>query len=81
MLILFGFKTVLKDLFSAPGTCRYCHREALQRMQERASKFTVFFIPVFTTRKRYQIMCSFCGGTTEVSRLQKDAMASRKDAL
>lgn len=75
MLILFGFKTVLRPLFSRPGTCRYCHQHAEQRLEERATKFTLFFIPVFTTRKRYQISCSYCGGRTEVSRQQKEAMA------
>lgn len=73
MILLFGLQPVIRTLTSRAGTCRYCQQYVQQRLQERASKFTLFFIPVLTVRKRYQITCSNCGGTTEISRQQKDA--------
>lgn len=75
MFILFGFKTAVKLLFSRPDTCRYCRQHAAQRVEERATKFTLFFIPLFTTRRRYQQTCDNCGGATELSKREKAALA------
>lgn len=76
MFILFGFKTAVRNLFARPATCRYCHQNASQRVEERTSKFTVFFIPLFTTRRRYAQICANCGATTELSKSEKNALAS-----
>lgn len=68
MLIVFGFKTVFRVLPGRMLACRYCGITALQHLEERANKFTLFFIPVFTTSRSYQMVCSNCGGSTSLSR-------------
>ena len=75
MFILFGFKTAVRHLFSSSTTCQYCGQHAAQRVEERATRFTLFFIPLFTTRRRYGTTCSNCGGSTELSRREKEALA------
>lgn len=67
MLILFGFKTVFRVLPGRMLTCKYCGITALQHLEERANKFTLFFIPVFTTSRAYQMVCSKCGAPTYLS--------------
>ena len=75
MLILFGFKTAVKELFRRQAVCPNCGQHASQRVDERASKFTVFFIPLFTTRRRYLRTCAYCGVTAELSKSEKNALA------
>jgi zinc-ribbon family len=74
MFILFGFKTAFRSLFSRPGTCQYCHTFAEHRLEERATKLTLFFIPVLTVKRSYGLTCSRCGQTTALSRQQKNAI-------
>jgi hypothetical protein len=74
MFVLFGFNTKVRTLSATPGVCQYCHREAEQRLQERSTRFSLFFVPLFTVRRKYQINCAYCGGLTEVSREHKESM-------
>ena len=74
MLLLFGFKTVLKALPGKPATCRNCGSFVHHHLEERATKFTLFFIPVFTTSRSYRITCSNCGATSVVNGRQKQAL-------
>jgi hypothetical protein len=45
-----------------------------QRLIEEAGKFSIFFIPIFTTSRRYYSACPNCGGQNEISRQEKDAL-------
>ena len=74
MFFIMGFKTVVRALFSRPATCQYCGAYAQQYVEERANRLTVFFIPVFTTSRRYAFTCANCGNTTGISRGQKNAL-------
>lgn len=75
MLILFGLKTAVKELFRRQWVCGNCGRNASQRVDERSTRFTLFFIPLFTTRRRYSRTCSYCGITAELSKAEKNALA------
>ncbi|MDQ0754249.1 zinc-ribbon domain-containing protein [Arthrobacter sp. B3I4] len=75
MLLLFGLRTALKDLPGRLATCPNCGQFVHHRLQERATKFTLFFIPVFTTSRTYQITCSNCGQTSAIKARQKNALA------
>lgn len=75
MFVLFGMKTVFKTLSAEIAMCRYCHQRAEQRVLERANRFTLFFVPLFTFRRKYQVNCSYCGATTEISRQQAGSMS------
>lgn len=74
MFLLFGFKTVLKALPGKPATCRNCRSFVHHHLDERATKFTLFFIPVFTTSKSYQITCTNCGYVSRISAREKQAL-------
>lgn len=75
MFLLFGFKTALKDLPGRLATCQRCGQFVQHRLQERATKLTLFFVPVFTTSRTYRITCSNCGQTATVKARQRDALA------
>lgn len=66
MFLLFGLKTALKDRPGRAATCQHCRLLVHHHLQERATKFTLFFIPVFTTSRAYQITCSNCGQTSAI---------------
>ena len=74
MFLLFGFKTVQHALPQRPATCQFCHSFVPHRLEERATKFTLFFIPVFTTSKKYRITCTNCGQVSTISSGQKNAL-------
>ena len=74
IFLLFGIKTVLRGLPGRMATCQYCHQFVQHQPQERATKFTLFFIPVFTTSRAYNITCSNCGQNSIVKPRQKDAL-------
>lgn len=75
MLLLFGLKTVLRALPARQATCRYCGRHGEHSLEERASKFTLFFIPVFTVSRQSRITCSNCGQRSSLSRRGMKALA------
>ena len=75
MILFFGLKTVLKELPGRPATCQHCGLFVHHHLRERATKFTLFFIPVFTTSRTYLISCSNCGQTSAISSRQKKAVA------
>lgn len=74
MLLLFGFKTAVKELGRRHATCPNCGQNASQRIDERSTRFTLFFIPLFSTGRRYLRTCSYCGITSELSRSEKNAL-------
>ncbi|MBT2594658.1 zinc-ribbon domain-containing protein [Arthrobacter sp. ISL-72] len=75
MLLLFGIKTVQRALPGRLSTCRYCGVYAEQYLEERASKFTLFFIPVFTMSRTYFVTCSNCGQRSSLSKRGMRALA------
>ena len=76
MFLLFGLKTVLKDLPGRLATCQHCGRFAHHHLQQRATKFTLFFIPVLTTSRSYRITCANCGQTSAIKARQARALGS-----
>lgn len=77
MFLLFGLKTVNKELPGRPASCQYCNAFAHHHLEERSTRFTLFFIPVFTTSRSYRITCSNCGQTSSISARQKNALVRR----
>jgi hypothetical protein len=74
MFFLFGLSTKLRALPSQPATCQYCGVFSQHYLEERATRFTLFFIPVFTTGRSYQISCSNCGQRFSINSRQKHAL-------
>jgi uncharacterized protein YlaI len=76
MFLLFGLKTALRDLPGRMATCQNCGQFVHHHLQERATKFTLFFIPVFTTSETFNITCSNCGQSSTIKSRQKNALLS-----
>ena len=74
MFLLLGLKTVLRSLPERMATCQYCHQFVQHGLQERATKFALFFLPVFTTSKAFNITCSNCGQNSIVKPRQKNLL-------
>lgn len=74
MFLLFGFKTAIKPLTGKAATCQYCRSFVHHHLEERATKLTLFFIPVFTTSRKYNITCTNCGYVSSISARQKRAL-------
>ena len=70
MFLLFG--TTLRDkvLVTVTFICEYCRMSAAQDVYERANKFSLFLVPLFTFSRHYAVVCSNCGGTTSLTREQ-----------
>jgi hypothetical protein len=75
MFILFGLKTAVHALPGREAMCQHCRSFVHHHLEERATKFTLFFIPVFTTSRSYRITCSNCGQMSSISARQAKALA------
>jgi uncharacterized protein YlaI len=71
MFLLFGLKAALRALPGHAATCQHCRQPVQHHLEERATKLTLFFIPVFTTSKSYRIACSNCGQISMIDSRQK----------
>lgn len=70
MLLIFGATPRERLLTPVTFVCEYCRTRAEQHVVESATKFSIFFIPLFTVSKRYFVACSNCGGTTALTKEQ-----------
>lgn len=75
MFLLFGLKTVLNDLPGRSATCQHCGQFVHHHLQQRTTKLTLFFIPVFTTARTYRITCSNCGQISAIKSRQAKSLA------
>jgi hypothetical protein len=66
VLIIWGFRTAVTFLGIVTLTCANCHNPAAHRVEELVRRFTLFWIPLFTTQRRTLITCTFCGARGEV---------------
>jgi uncharacterized protein YlaI len=71
-VIIFGTTGRLTLLAVVTFVCANCNTAAAQRVIERATKFSLFFIPLFTLGRSYYVECSHCGRTTRIDRAQAD---------
>ncbi len=67
MLLIFGAMPRERVLTTVTFVCEYCRTPATQDVVESATRFSAFFIPLFTVSRRYFVACSHCGGTTELT--------------
>ena len=81
MLLIWGFKRYVQALAMLMLVCGQCGRPAAHPLHKVTTKFTLFFVPLFPVRHRYQLQCSFCGVSQqlpkeEAERLQAQAAAA-----
>jgi hypothetical protein len=77
VFFLFGLNSYHRTLGGVLETCRFCGRYAQQHVDERGTRLTVFFIPVWTFGRRLTRVCSQCGGQSPASRREAAALARR----
>lgn len=68
MFLFIGVLPREREIAVARFRCEHCHEEAAQHIVESGSRLWVFFVPLFTFARRYVMVCSHCGWTTELSR-------------
>lgn len=70
MIIFFGTRAYFTALALVQFACPRCQVNAAQRVLRQITKFTLFFIPTFTTSTRYLTECTNCGSTIAISEQQ-----------
>ena len=78
MFLLFGTSVRRTLLVTVVFICGYCDKNVPQRVEKLATRFTLFFVPLFTVRSRYTNQCSNCGGLTELTREKADRAVARQ---
>ncbi|OYN95811.1 zinc-ribbon domain-containing protein [Enemella evansiae] len=66
MLILFGTKGFAEIVATLMYSCRRCGNQPLT-LVKHGSKFTLFFIPLFTVSTRWSLVCNFCREEYQIS--------------
>ncbi|MEI5582630.1 MULTISPECIES: zinc-ribbon domain-containing protein [unclassified Agromyces] len=70
MFLIMGVTPRDRVITEVTFVCEYCGVAALQHVVESASRFSVFFIPLFAVSKSYFVACSNCGGMTSLTKEQ-----------
>jgi len=70
MFLLFGTALRERVLTIVSFVCHFCGKDASQEVVEQSTKFSLFFIPLFTISRRHFVACSNCGGMTALTRQQ-----------
>jgi hypothetical protein len=69
-MIIFGFRSFVKQLAILTLVCGRCHNPAAHRVLQVTRMFTLFFIPLFPVSRRRQMTCTFCGAGTRLNKAQ-----------
>ncbi len=67
-MIIFGSRVYTRVIATLMLVCQRCGNPAAHRVQERITRFTLFFIPLFPIGSRRFLTCTFCGTTTPISK-------------
>lgn len=76
MLVIFGTKAYASVLATVMAVCTVCGNPAAQRVEKRVTKFTVFFLPLFTISTRYAVQCAMCGAISRLDQAEAERLAS-----
>jgi uncharacterized Zn finger protein len=75
--LLFGLRTRDAVLSRRRMVCEVCGVNAPQTVVKRSTKFTLFFIPLFSVRpSSYYMECGNCGSVRPVDRRAVDYLAA-----
>ncbi len=76
MLFIFGTKAYVTVLAVLTLVCRVCGNPAAQRIEERVTKFTLFFVPTFAISTSYAVQCAMCAATSRIERDEAERLAA-----
>lgn len=74
MIVLFGTKGYREVLGVLTLVCRLCGSPAAQRLERLTTRFTLFFVPLFTVSTRYQIQCALCAGESRLDKAEAERL-------
>ncbi|MEU4408619.1 zinc-ribbon domain-containing protein [Streptosporangium sp. NPDC023963] len=74
-MLIFGLRTVARQLGVVTLICRNCGNTAAQVLSRRVTKFSLFFIPLFPVRTRYGMQCTFCAASYTISKDEATRLA------
>ncbi len=77
MLLIFGFKSYATVLATVHLACPQGHEPAAQRLHRVKRRFTLFWVPLFSTGTRYHLDCTYCGLQRTLSEQEADDLARR----
>jgi hypothetical protein len=68
VILIFGFRSMRKQLAVVFAMCRLCSRPCAHTVVKRRRWFTLFFIPMFPVGTTYFTVCSMCAGALSIDR-------------
>ncbi len=69
MIVFYGWGSdVKKTKYAMRFVCPHCNREAEQNVYVRFNYFSLFFARIVKWEKKYHIGCSYCGGTSDITK-------------
>jgi predicted RNA-binding Zn-ribbon protein involved in translation (DUF1610 family) len=68
MLLIFGIKWYVEQLAVLSHTCPNCGATGAHPLRRNYGRFTLFFIPLFVVRSRYETQCTYCGYVSRVGK-------------
>ncbi len=72
MLVIFGLKRYVEQLAVLSQTCPNCGNAGAHPLRRAYSRFTLFFVPLFVVRSRYETQCTYCGYVSRVGQAAGD---------
>lgn len=74
MLVILGTKRYREVLSVLTLVCRFCGSPAAHRLEELTTKFTLFFIPLFTVSTSYRMQCAMCAAESRLDRAEAERL-------
>ncbi len=74
MFFIFGLRTKVTRSGVVTQVCRNCGNQAAQVITRRATKFSLFFIPLIPVRTRFTQQCTVCGAQYDISRAEAERL-------
>ncbi|MCW3817778.1 zinc-ribbon domain-containing protein [Micromonospora sp. DR5-3] len=74
MFFIFGLRTKVVRSGVVTEVCRNCGNQAAQVITRRATKFTLFFVPLIPVHTRWTKQCTFCGAQYDIPRAEAERL-------
>jgi Fe2+ or Zn2+ uptake regulation protein len=74
MFFIWGVRRYVQQLAVLVARCSLQGHNAAHRLVKRRTKFTFFFIPLFTMNTKHLLACTMCGHTVELPAAQVEGV-------
>jgi hypothetical protein len=76
-MVIFGWKQTAKELGALFSYCGSCGQPGWQRIYQRMTWLTLFFVPVLPLRSTRALLCGTCGAQSKLTKPQAAALVAR----